>query len=99
MYYGEVTITKIWKIEKIMIEYSSYTNYLWFSVRCPYNKILQKDLQLKYIIKTKQSKIVLQGFGKLWLQEQTHINHVIRDKLNDGIKQQLKGKVLECFTP
>ena len=32
------------------------------------------------------------------LQEQIHINHVILDKLKNGI-EQLKGKILESITP
>ena len=32
------------------------------------------------------------------LQEQIHINHVIRDRLKSGI-EQLKGKILESITP
>ena len=32
------------------------------------------------------------------LQERIHINHVIRDRLKNGI-EQLKGKILESITP
>ena len=32
------------------------------------------------------------------LQEQIHINHVIRDRLKNSI-EQLKGKILESITP
>ena len=49
-------------------------------------------------IKTEQSKIILHRAGKLLLQEQIHINHVIRDRLKNSI-EQLKGKILESITP
>ena len=81
-----------------MIKHSSFTNNLRFSLRCHHNKILQKDLQLRSRIKTEQSKIILQRAGKLLLQERIHINHVIRDRLKNGI-EQLKGKILESITP
>ena len=81
-----------------MIKYSSYTNHLRFSLHCHRNKILPKDLQLKSRIKTEQSKIILQRAGKLLLRERIHINHVIRDRLKNGIKQ-LKSKILESITP
>ena len=41
---------------------------------------------------------MLQRAGKLLMQEQIHINHVIRDRLKNSIKQ-LKGKILESITP
>ena len=97
-HYGETILTKMQKLEKTMIKYSSYTNFIQFSIRCPHNKILPKDLQLKSRIKTEQSKIILQHAGKLLLQEQIHINHVIRDRLKNNI-EQLKGKILESITP
>ena len=49
-------------------------------------------------IKTEQSKIIFHRAGKLLLQEQIHINHVIRDRLKNSI-EQLKGKILESITP
>ena len=81
-----------------MIKYSSYTNHLRFFLRFHRNKILPKDLQLKSRIKTEQSKIILQRAGKLLLQELRHINHVILDRLKNGI-EQLKGKMFESITP
>ena len=59
-YGGEIILAKIWKLEKTMIKYSSYTNHLGFSLRCHHNKILPKDLQLKSRIKIERSKIILQ---------------------------------------
>ena len=97
-HYGEANIVKTRKLEKTMIKYSSYTNHLRFSLRCHHNKILPKDLQLKSKIKTEQSKIILQRFSKLLLQERKHINGVIRDRLKHSI-EQLKGKILESLTP
>ena len=97
-HYGETVLAKIRKLEKAMIKYSSYTNHLQFSLRCHHNKILPKDLQLKSRIKTKQNKIILQHAGKLLLQERIHINHVIPDRLKNGI-EELKGKILESVTP
>ena len=97
-HYGETILAKIWKLEKTMIKYSSYTNHLRFSLRCHHNKILLKDLQLKSRIKTERSKIILQRVGKLLLQERIHMNHVIRDSLKNGI-EQLKGKILESIKP
>ena len=47
---------------------------------------------------TERSKIILQHPGKLLLQELRHINHVIRDRLKNSIKQ-LEGKILEYITP
>ena len=41
---------------------------------------------------------MLQRAGKLLLQERIHINHVIRDRLKNSVKQ-LKGKILESITP
>ena len=61
------------------------------------SKILPKDLPLKSRIKTEQSTIVLQHTGKLLLQEQIYINHVIRDRLKNSINQ-LKGTILESIT-
>ena len=69
---GETILAKIWKLEKTMIKYSSYTNHLRFSVCSHHNKILPKDLQLKSRIKTKRSKIILQRAGKLLLQERVY---------------------------
>ena len=97
-HYGETILAKIRKLEKTKIKYSSYTNQLRFSLRCHHSKILPKDLQLKSRIKTERSKIILQRAGKLLLQERIHINHVIRDRLKNGI-EQLKGKILESITP
>ena len=98
MYCGETILSKIQKLEKTMIKYISYTNHLRFSLRCHHNKILPKDLQLKSRIKTERSKIILQRFSKLLLQELIHINRVIRDRLKHSIKR-LKGKILESLTP
>ena len=97
MHYGETILAKIEKLEKTIIKYWSYTNHLQFSLCCHHNKVLPKDLQLKSRIKTEWSKIVLQHAGKLLLQEQMHINHVIRNRLKNSIKQ-LKGKILESIT-
>ena len=80
-----------------MIKYSPYTNHLRFSLRCHHNKILPKNLQLKSRITTERSQIILQRAGKLLLQEQIHINHVIRDMLKNSI-EQLKCKILESIT-
>ena len=81
-----------------MIKYLSYTNHLRFFLRCHHNKILPKDLKLKGRIKTEQSKTILQRAGKLLLKERIHINHIIRDRLKNRIKQ-FKGKILESITP
>ena len=81
-----------------MIKYSSYVNHLRFSLRCHYNKILPKDLQLKKRIKTERSKIILQCDSKLLLRERMHMNHVIRDRLKNSI-EQLKIKILESMRP
>ena len=89
-HYGETILAKIRKLEKTMIKYLSYTNYLRFSLRCHNSKILRKDQQLKSRIKTERSKIVLQRAGKLLLQERIHINNVISDRLKNII-EQLKG--------
>ena len=80
-YYSETLLTKMRKLEKTTIKYSLYTNHLRFPLRCHYNKILPKNLQLKGRIKTEQSKTILQRYGKLLLQDRIHINHVIRDRL------------------
>ena len=98
MHYGKTILAKIRKLEKTMIKYSSYPNNLQFSLRCHHSKILPKDLRLKCWIKTEWSKIFLQRAGKALLQEQIHINHVIRDRLKNSIGQ-LKGKILESITP
>ena len=98
MHYGETILAKTQKLEKTMIKYSSYTNHLRFFPCCHHNKIPPKDLQLKSRIKTERSEIILQHAGELLLQERTHINHVIRDRLKNSI-EQLKGKVLESITP
>ena len=95
--YGETILAKIRELEKTMIEYSSYTNYLWFSLRCHHKKILAKDLKLKCRIKNERSQIILQRAGKLLLQERMHINHVIRDKVKSSM-EQLKGKILESIS-
>ena len=42
--------------------------------------------------------MLLQRDRKLWLQEQIHINHAIRDTLKNSI-EQLKGNILESITP
>ena len=42
--------------------------------------------------------MILQHAGKLLLQEQIHINHVIHGKLKNSI-EQLQGKILESITP
>ena len=97
-HYSEAILAKIWKLEKTMIKYLSYTNHLRFSLHCHHNKILPKDLQLKSRIKIERSKIILQCAGKLLLQERICVNHVIRDKLKNSI-EQLKGKILESITP
>ena len=97
-HYGETILDKIRKLEKTMIKHSSYSNHLRFSLSCHYFKILLKDLQLKSRIKTERSKLILQRAGKPFLQERIHINHVIRDTLNNNIKQS-KGKILESITP
>ena len=90
MDYGETILAKIRKLEKTIINYSSYTNHLRFSLRCHHSKILLKDLQLKSKIKTKQSKKTLQRAGKLLLQEWIQINRDMADRLKNSIKQ-LKG--------
>ena len=41
-HYGENILAKIRKPKKTMIKYSSYTNYLRFSLRCHHNKILSR---------------------------------------------------------
>ena len=96
--YGEIILAKIWKVEKTMIKYSSYTNRLRFSLGCHHNKILPKYQQLKSRIKIERSKIILQRAGKLLLQERIHISLVIRDRLKNSIGQ-LKAKILESKTP
>ena len=88
--YSETILTKIRKLEKTIINYSSYTNHLRFSLRCHHSKILLKDLQLKSKLKTKQSKKTLQRAGKLLLQEWIQINRDMADRLKNSIKQ-LKG--------
>ena len=55
MHYGETILAKIRKLEKTMINYSTYTNHLRFSLHCHHNKILPKDLELKSRIKTERS--------------------------------------------
>ena len=81
----------IWKLEKTVIKFSSYTNHLQFSFCCHHNKILPKDLQLKSRIKTKRSKAILQSAGQELLEEQIYINDFIPDRL--------KGKNLESMIP
>ena len=97
-HYGETILAKIRKLEKTMIKYSSYTNYLRFFLCCHHNKILPKDLKLKSRIETERSIIILQRISKLLLQEQIHINHIMRDRLKNSI-EQLKIKILESITP
>ena len=41
-HFGETILAKIRKLEKTMIEYSSSTNHLRFSLCCHQNKILPK---------------------------------------------------------
>ena len=82
-HYDGTILAKIRKLEKTMIKYSSYTNHLRFFLRCHYNKILLKDLQLKSRFKTERYKLVLQRASKLLLQERIHINHVIRDRIKE----------------
>ena len=81
-----------------MIKYSSYTNDLRFSFRCHHNKVLQKDLQLKSRIKTKQSKIILLRADKRLSHKPIYINHAILDRLKNSI-EKLKVNILECITP
>ena len=45
--------------------------------------MLRKDLQLKSRIKNERSKTILQCSGKLLLQEQTHINHAMFDRVRN----------------
>ena len=90
-------LAKIRKLGKTMIKYSPYAHDLRFSLHCHHNRILPKQLQLKRIIKTERSKILLQHTGKLLFQERTNINHAIRDRLKNSI-EQLKGKILESIT-
>ena len=71
-HYDETILAKIRKLEKTMIKYSSYTNYLRFSLCCHQNKILPKDLQLQSRIKTERSKIILQRAGKLIAKVDTY---------------------------
>ena len=47
--------------------------------------------------KTKQSKSVLQRAGKLLLQEQIQINHVICNRHKNSV-EQLSGRILKCTT-
>ena len=89
---------KIQKLEKTMINYSSYTNNLRFFYLCHNNKILSKNLPLKIRIKTKWSKAILQHPVKLLLKEQIHFNLVMCDRLKNSIKQ-LKFKILESIMP
>ena len=64
-HYGETIVVKIRKLEKTMIKYSSYANYLRFSLLCHHNKILPKDLELKRRIKTERSKIMKSALMKV----------------------------------
>ena len=86
-HYGETILSKIRKLEKTMVRYSSYANDLRFSLGYHHRKILPKDLQLKSRIKAEWSKIHLQRAGKLLLQEWIHINHFICDRFKNRIKQ------------
>ena len=97
-HYGEVILSKIWKLEKTMIKCSSCTNRLVFSLRCHHNKIPPKDVQLKSRMKTKRIKIILERTSKFLLQEQIHINHVVHYRLKNSM-EQLKDKMLESITP
>ena len=65
MHYGEVILAKIWKLEKTVIRYSSYTNHSQFSLRCHHHRILPKDLQLKGRIKTERSKTMIYIIHKI----------------------------------
>ena len=94
MNYGETIVATIHKLEKTMVKYSSYTNNLQLSLPFHHYKIVPKDQQLNSRIKAEGSKIILQCAGKLLLQEQIHINHVICDRLNNRM-EQLNGKILE----
>ena len=100
MHYGEAILAKIRKLEKTMIRYLSYSNHSWFSllfVRC-HNKILAKNQQVKSKIKTELTITILTFAGNFLWQEWVHINHFIRGKFKNNIKQ-LKGKILESMTP
>ena len=97
-HYGETILAKIWKLQKAVIKYSSYTNHLRFSLRCHHRKILPKDLQLKSRIKTERNKLILQRASKLLLQERLHISHAINDRLKNRI-EQLRGSILESIIP
>ena len=98
--FGEAILAKIRKLEKTMIRYLLYSNHSWFSllfVRC-HNKILAKNQQVKSKIKTELTITILTFAGNFLLQEWVHINHFIRGKFKNNIKQ-LKGKILESMTP
>ena len=97
-HYGETILAKIWKLQKAVIKYSSYTNHLRFSLRCHHRKILPKDLQLKSRIKTERNKLILQRTSKLLLQERLHISHAINDRLKNRM-EQLRGNILESIIP
>ena len=49
-------------------------------------------------MKTEQGKTILQHAANVSLQQQIHLNYVIRDKLKKRIKQ-LKDKITESITP
>ena len=51
-HYGETSLAKIWKLEKAMIENSSYGNHVSFSFSCHRNKFLLGDLRVKSSTKT-----------------------------------------------
>ena len=72
-HYGETILAKVQKLEKTMIKYSSYTNYLRFSLHCHHNKILPKDLQLK-------SK--MPNDGRSISQNVAHWNILVHDVIN-----------------
>ena len=90
-HYGEVILSKVWKLEKTMIKCSSYTNRLVFSLCCHHNKVLPKDVQLKSRMKTKRIKTILERTSKFLLQEQIHINHVVHQRPKNSM-EQLKDK-------
>ena len=98
MNYGETIAATIHKLEKTMVKYSSYTNNLQFSLPFHHYKIVPKNQQLKSRIETEGSKIIFQCAGKLLLQEQIHINHIIYDRLKNSI-ELLKGKFFKSVTP
>ena len=83
---GGAIPAKIRKIKTTMIKYLSHTKHVQFSLHCNHINILP-DLCLKSRIKSKRSKTILKYAAKLLLQERIHINHAIRDKLKNSIRQ------------